>query len=183
MWNARLDEAQAWIKISRRNINNLRYANDNTLMAESEGKLKIFLIKVKWKSEKAGLKLNTPKMKIMASGPITSWKIDGEKMETVSHFIFLGSKNTVYSDYSHEIKRHLILRRKAMTNLDTIFKSRDPSLLTKICIAKAMVFPIVMCGWESWPVRKDEHEIIDTFELWCWKILLRIPGIPRRSNK
>ena len=104
-------------------------------------------------------------MKIMASGPITSWKIDREKMETVTDFIFLGSKITVYSDYSHEIKRHLILRKKAMTNLDTIFKSRDPSLLTKICIVKAMVFPIVMCGMESWPIRKDEHEIIDTFEL------------------
>ena len=145
MRNARLDEAQAGIKISRRNINNLRYADDTTLMAESEEELKSLLMKVK-KSEKVGLKLNIQKTKNMASGPITSWQIDGETMETVTDFIFLGSKITADGDCSHKIKRHLLLRRKAVTNLVSILKSRDITLLTKVHIVKAMVFPVVMYG-------------------------------------
>ena len=147
MQNARLDEAQAGIKIARRNINNLRYADDITLMAESEEELKSLLMKVKEESEKVGLKLNIQKTKIMASGPVTSWKIDGETMETVTEFIFLGSKVTADGDCSHEIKRCLLLGRKAMTNLDSIFKSRD--ITTKVHLIKAMVFPVVMYGCES----------------------------------
>ena len=144
-----LDEAQAGIKIARRNISNLRYAYDTILMAESEEELKSFLMKVKEESEKVGLKLNIQKMKIMASGPITSWKINGEKVETVSDFIFLGSKITADGDCSHEIKRRLLLRKKAMSNQDSILKSRDITLPTKVRIAKAMVFPVVMYGCES----------------------------------
>ena len=144
MRNAGLEEAQAGIKISGRNINNLRYADDTTFMAESEEELKSFLIKVKEESEKVGLKLNIQKMKIMASGPTTSWEIDGETVETVSDFIFLGSKITADDDCSHEIKRHLLLGRKVMTTLDSIFKSRDITLPTKVCLVKAMVFPVVM---------------------------------------
>ena len=140
MRNARLDEAQAGIKIARRNINNLKYAGDTTLMAESEEELKSLLVKVKEDSEKAGLKLNIQKMKIMASGPITSWQIDGETMETVTDFIFLGSKITVDGDCNHEIKRHLLLGRKAMTNLDSILKSSGITLPTKVCLVKAMIF-------------------------------------------
>ena len=153
MRNAGLEEAQAGIKIARRNINNLRYADDTTLMEEFKEELKN-LLEVKEESEKVGLKLNIQKTKIMASGPITSWQIDGE---TVTDFIFLGSKITADGDCSHEIKRHLLLGRKVMTNLDSILKSRDISLPTKVCLVKAMVFPVVMYGCESWTIKKAEH--------------------------
>ena len=156
MRNAGLEEAQAIIKISRRNINNLRYADDTTLMAEREEELKSLLMKVKQESEKFGLKLNIQKMKIMASGPITSWEIDGETVETVSDFILGGSKITADGDYSHEIKRYLLLRRKVMTNLDSVFKSRDITLPTKVHLVKAVVFPVVIYGCESWTVKKAE---------------------------
>ena len=156
MRNARLDEAQAGIKIARRNINNLRYADDTTLMTERE-ELKSFLIKVKEESEKVGLKLNIQKTKITASSPIISWQIDGETVETVASFIFLGSKITADGDCSHEIKRHLLLGRKVMTKLDSIFKSRDITVPTKVRLVKAMVFPVVMYGCESWTVKKAEH--------------------------
>ena len=154
MRNAGLEETQAGIKIARRNINNLRYADDTTLMAESEEELKSLLMKVKVESEKVGLKLNIQKTKIMASGPTTSWEIDGETVETVSDFIFWGSKITADGDCSHEIKRRLLLGRKVMTNLDSIFKSRDITLPTKVRLVKAMVFPVVMYGCESWTVKK-----------------------------
>ena len=156
MRNTGMEETQAGIKSAGRNINNLRYADDTTLMAESEEELKNLLIKMKMENEKVGLKLSIQKMKIMASGPITSWEIDGETMETVSEFIFLGSKITADGDCSHEIKRHLLLGRKILTNLDSILKSRD-KLLTKVCLVKAMVFPMVMYGCESWTVKKAEH--------------------------
>ena len=168
MRNAGLDEAQAGIKIANRNINNLRYADDTTLMAESEEKLKSLLMKVKEESEKVGLKLNIHKTKIMASGPIISWEIDGE---TVADFIVGGSKITADGDCSHEIKRRLLLERKAMTNLDGILKSRDITLPTKVHLAKAMVFPVVMYGCESWTIKKAECQRIDAFELWCWRTL------------
>ena len=155
MRNAGLEEAQAGIKIARRNINNLRYADDTTLMAESE-ELVSLLMKVKEESEEVGLKLNIQKTKIMASGPITSWEIDGEKVETASDFIFWGSKTTADGDCSHEIKRCLLLGRKVMTSLDSIFKSRDITLPTKVHLVKAMVFPVVMYGCESWTVKKAE---------------------------
>ena len=176
MRNAGLEEAQAGIKIAGRNINNLRYADGTTLMAESEEELKSLLMKVKAESEKVGLKLNIQKMKIMASGPITSWEIDGE---TVSDFIFLDSKITADGDCSHEIKRCLLLGRKVMTNLDSIFKSRDITLPTKVRLVKATVFPVVMYGCERWTVKKAEHRRIDAFELWCWRSLLKEinPGI------
>ena len=167
MRNAGLEETQAGIKITGRNINNLRYADDTTLMAESEEELKSLLKKVKVGSEKGGLKLNTQKMKIMASGPTTSWEIDGETVETVSDFIFLGSKITGDGDFSHDIKRHLLLGRKVMSNLDSIFQSRDLTLQTKVRLVKAVVFPVVMYGCESWTVKKVEHRRIDSFELWC----------------
>ena len=154
--NAGLEKAQAGIKIAGRNINNLRHADDTTLMAESEEELKSLLMKVKEESEYVGLKRNIQKMKIMASDPITSWEIDGETVETVSDFIFLGSKITADGDCSHEIKRCLLLGRKVMTNLDSIFKSRDITLPTKVCVVKAMVFPVVMYGCESWTVKKAE---------------------------
>ena len=157
MRNAGLGEAQAGIKIAGRNINNLRYADDTTLMAESEEELKSLLMKVKEESEKAGLKLNIQKMKIMASGPITSWETEGETVETVSDFILGGSKITADCDCSHKIKRRLLLGRKVMTNLDSIFKSRDITLPTKVCLVKAMVFPVVMYGCESWTVKKAER--------------------------
>ena len=157
MRNAGLDEAQTGIKIAGSNINNLRYADDTTLTAESKEELKSLLMKVKEKSGKIGLKLNVQKTKIMASGPITSWEIDWETVETVSDFIFWGSKITVDSDCSHEIKRHLLLGRKVMTNLDSVLKSRDITLLTKVHIVKAMVFPVVMYGYESWTIKKAEH--------------------------
>ena len=171
MRNARLNEAEAGIKVARRNINNLRYADDTTLMAESEEELKSLLIKVKEESGKAGLKLNIQKTKIMASGPITSGQIDGETMETVRDFIFFGSKTTAGDDCSHEIKRILVLGRKAMkaiTNIDSLLKSRDIILLTKVLIVKAMVFLIAMFGCESWAIKKAEFQRIDAFKLWCW---------------
>ena len=183
MRNAGLEEAQAGIKISGRNINNLRYADDTTLMAESEEELKSLLMKVKEESEKVGLKLNTQKTKIMASGPITSWEIDGETVETVSDFIFLGSKVTADGDCSHEIKRRLLFGRKVMTNLDSIFKSRDITLPTKVRLVKAIVFPVVMYGCESWTIKKAECRGIDAFELWHWLRLLRVPWTARRSNQ
>ena len=182
MRNSGLEEAQARIKTARRNINNLRYADDTTLMAESEEELKSLLMKVKEESEKAGLKLNIQKTKIMASGPISSWQIDGETVETVADFIFLGSKMTADGDCSHEIKRHLLLGRKVMTNLDSIFKNRDITLPTKVCLIKAMIFPVVIFGCESWTIKKAKHQRIDAFELWCWRRLLRVPWTARRSN-
>ena len=157
MRNTGLEEAQAGIKIAGRNIKNLRYADDTTFMAESEEELKSLLMKVKEEGEKVGLKLNIQKTKIMASGPITSWQIDGETVETVSDFILGGSKITVDGDCSHEIKRHLLLGRKVMTNLDSIFKSRDITLPTKVHLVKTMVFPVVMYGCESWTMKKAEH--------------------------
>ena len=160
--------------MARRNINNLRYADDTTLMAESEEELKSLLRKVK-ESEKVGLKLNIQKTKIMASGPITSWEIAGETVETVSDFISWGSKITADGDCSHEIKRCLLLGRKVMSNLDSIFKSRDITLPTKVHLVKAMVFPMVMYGCESWTIKKAERQRIDTLELWCWRKLLRFP--------
>ena len=180
MRNAGLKETQAGLKIARRNINNLRYADDTTLMAESEEELKNLLMKVKVESEKVGLKLNFQKTKIMACGPITSWEIDGETVETVSDFILGGSKITADGDCSHEIKRRLLLGRKIMTNLDSIFKSRDITLPTKFHLVKAMVFPVVMYGGESWTVKKAEHQRTDAFELWCWRRLLRVPWTARR---
>ena len=177
MRNAGLEEAQAGIKIAGRNINNLRYADDTTLMAESEEELKSLLIKVKEESEKVGLKLNIQKTKIMASGPITSWEIDGE---TMSDFIFLGSIITTDGDCSHEIKRRLLLGRKVMIKLDSIFKSRDVTLPTKVLLVKAMVFPMVVYGCESLTVKKAENRRIVAFELWCWRRLLRVPWTARR---
>ena len=165
MWNARLDEAQAEIKIAGRNINKLRYAEDTILMAENEEELKSLLMKAKEESEKAGLKLNIQKTNTMTSGPITSWQIDGETMETMIDFIFLGSKITADGDCSHEIKRCLLLGRKAMTNLDSILKSRDITLPTKVHLVKAMGFPVIMYGCESWTIKKAEHQRIDAFEL------------------
>ena len=183
MRNAGVDEAQAGIKMAKRNINNLRYADDTTLMAESEEELKSLLMKAKEESEKVGLKLNIQKTKIMASSPITSWQIDGETVETVADFIFLGSKSTADDDCSHEIKRRLLLGRKVMTNLDSVLKSRDMTLSTKVHLVKAMVFPVVMYGCESWTVKEAERRRIDTFELWCWRRLLRVPWTARRSNQ
>ena len=166
MRNAGLEEAQAGIKIARRNINNLRYADDTSLLMKE--------------SDKVGLKLNIQKTKIMASGPNTSWQLDGE---TVPDFILGGSKITADGDCSHEIKRCLLLERKVMINLDSILKSRDIILSTKVHLVKAMVFPVVMYGCESWTIKKAEHQRIDAFELWCWRRLLRIPWIARRSNQ
>ena len=178
--NAGLDEAQAGIKIAARNINNLRYADDTTLMAENE-ELKSLLMKVKEESEKVALKINIQKTKIMASGPITSRQINGE---TVADFIFLGSKIIADGDCGHEIKRGLLLGRKVMTNLDSIFKSRDITLSTKVRLVKAMFFPVVMYGCESWTIKKAECQRIDAFEkLWCWRRLLRVPWTARRSNQ
>ena len=182
MWNPGLDEAQAGIKIAGRNINNLRYADDTTLMAESE-EVKSLLMKVKEESEKVGLKLNIQKTKILAPGPITSWQIDGETMETVRNFIFLGSKINADGDCSHEIKRCLLLGRKVMTNLDSILKSRDVTLPTKVHLVKVIVFPVVIYGCESWTIKKAEHQRIDAFELWCWRRLLRVPWTARRSKQ
>ena len=180
MRNAGLEGAQAGIKIAGRNIDNLRYADDTTLRAESEEELKSLLMKVKEESEKVGLKLNIQKTKIMASGPITSWQIDGE---TVSDFILGGFKFTADGDCSHEIKKYLLLGRKVMTNLDSVFKSRDITLPTKVCLVKAMVFPAVMYGCESWTVKKAKHRRINAFELWCWRRLLRVPWTARRSSQ
>ena len=175
MRNTGLDEAQAGIKIAGRNINNLRYADDTTLTAENEEKLKSLLMKVKEQSENVGLKLNIQKTKIMASGPIPSWQIDGETVETVTDFIFWGFQITADGDCSHEIKRCLFLGRKVMTNLDSIFKSRDITLPTKVRLVKAMVSPVVMYGCESWTVKKAECRRIDAFELRYWRRLLRVP--------
>ena len=183
MRNAGLEEAQGGIKIARRNINNLRYADDITLMAESEEELKSLLMKANEENAKVGLKLNIQKTKIMASGPITSWQIDKETVETVADFIFLGSKITVDGDCSHEIKRHLLLGRKVMTNLDSILKSRGITLLTKVHLVKAMVFLVVMYGCESWTIQKAERWRTDAFELWCWRRLLRVPWTERRTNQ
>ena len=177
MRNAGLVGAQAGIKIVGRNINNLRYTDDTTLMAESEEELKNLLMKVKEESEKVGLKLNIQKTKILASSLITSWQIDGETVETVSDFMFLGSKITADGDCSHEIKRHLLLGRKVMINLDSILKSRDITLPTEVHLIKAMVFPVLMYGCESWTIKIAEHRRIDAFELWCWRRLLRVLGL------
>ena len=167
MRNARLSEPEAGIKIAGRNINNLRYADGTTLMAESEEELKSLLVKVKEESEKVDLKLNIQKTKITAPGPITSWQIDGETMETVRDFILGGSKITSDGDCSHEIKRHFLLRRKTMTNLDNILKNRDITLPTKIRLVKGMVFPVVMYECESWTIKTAERQRIDAFKLWC----------------
>ena len=183
MKNTGLEEAQAGIKIAGRNNSNFRYADDTTLMAEIE-ELKSLLMKVKEESEKAGLKLNIQKTKIMASDPITSWQIDGETVEIGADFIFLGSKITADGDCSHEIKRHLLLGKKVITNLDSILKSRDITLPTKAHLVKAMVFPgSYMYGCESWTVKKAESRRIDAFELWCWRKLLKVPWTARRSNQ
>ena len=182
MRNAGLEEAQAGIKIAGRNINNLRYAMTPPLW-QSEEELNSLLMKVKEENEKVGLKLNIQKTKIMASGPITSWEIDGETVETVSDFILGGSKITADGDCNHEIKRRLLLGRKVMTNLDSILKSRDITLPAKVHLVKAVVFPVVMYGCESWTVKKAERRKIDAFELWCWRRLLRAPWTARRSNQ
>ena len=183
MRNAGLYEAQAGIKIARRNINNLRYADDTILMAKSEEELKSLLMKVKEESEKADLKLNIQKTKIMASGPITSWQIGGKTVEKVANFIFLGYKITTDVDYRHEIKRCFFLVRKGMTNLDSVLKSRNITLLTKVHLVKAIVFPVIMYGCESWTIKKTEPRRIDASELWCWKRLLRVPWTAQRSNQ
>ena len=183
MRNAGLEETQAGIKIARRNINNLRYADDTTLMAESEEELKSLLMKVKEESEKVALKLSIQKTKIIASSPITSWQIDGEKVETVSDFILGGSKITTDGDCSHEIQRCLLLGWKVMTNLHSILKSRDITLSTKVHLVKATFFPVVMNGCESWIIKKAERRRIDAFELWCWRRLLTVPWTARRSNQ
>ena len=180
MRNAGLEEAQAGIKIAGRNLNNLRYADDTTLMAESEEELKSLWMKVKEESENVGLRLHIQKTKIMAYSHITSWQIDGETVETVA--IFLGSRITEDGDCSHEIKRRLLLGRKVMTKLDSILKSRDITLSTKVCLLKAMVFPVVMYGCESWTIKKAECQRIDAFERWCWRRLLRVPWAARRST-
>ena len=182
MRNAGLDEAQAGNKIAGRNINNLRYADDTTLMAESEEELKSLLMKVKEDSEKVGLNLNIQKSKFMASGPIISREIDGETVEIVTDFILGGSKITADGDCSHEIRRCLVLGRKVMTNLDSILKSKDISMVTKVHLVKIIVFPVVMYGCDSWTIKKAEHRI-DAFELQCWRRLLRVPWTARRSNQ
>ena len=183
MRNAGLEEAQAGIKIAGRNINNLRYADDTTFMAESEEELKSLLMKVKEESGKVGLKLSIQKTKIITSGPITLWQIDGETIETVTDFIFFISKITADGDCSHEIKLRLVLGRKVMTKLDSILKCRDINLPTKVRLVKAMVFPVLMYGCESWTINKAEHRRIDAFELWCWRRLLRVPWTTGRSNQ
>ena len=183
MRNTGLDEAQAGIKIAGRNINNLRYADDTTLMAESEEERKSLLMKVKEESEKVGLKLNIQRSKIMAPGPITSWQIDEVTVETMRDFIFLGSKVTLDHDCSYEIKRCLLLGRKVKTNLDKILKSRDIIVPSKVHLIKATVFLVVMYGCESWTLKKAEHRRIDAFELWCGRRLLRVPWTVRRSNQ
>ena len=180
MRNAWLFKAQAGIKIAGRNINNLRYVDGTTLMAESEEELKSLLIKMKEKSEKVGLKLSIEKMNIKASGPITSWWIDGKTMEAVTDFIFLGSKITADGDCSHKIKRRLLLGRKA---IDILLQSRDITLLTKVCLVKAMLFPLVRYGCKNWTIKKAERHRIGAFELQCWRELLRVPWTARRSSQ
>ena len=182
MRNTGMEEAQAGINIAGRNINNLRYVDDTTLMAESEEEMKSLLMKVKEESGKVGLKLNIQKTKTMAFGPITSWQIDGEAVETVTEFIFLNSKITADGDCSHEIKRHLLLGRKVMTNLDSIVESSDITLSTMVSLVKAMVFPVIMYGCERWTIKKAEYQRIDAFQVWCWRRLLRLPWIARRAN-
>ena len=177
MRNVRLDEAQAGIKIARRNINNLRYTDDTKKVSKSKQELKSLLMNMKKESEKVGLKLNIQKTKIMASGPITSWQIDGDTMQTMTHLIFLGFKSL-----QMVTAVMMLLGRKAMTNLDSILKSRDITLLTKVCIVKAMVFPVVMCGHESWTIKKAERRRIEAFEQRCWRRLLKVPWTARRSN-
>ena len=181
MRKTRLDEAQPGTKIARRNINNLRYLDVTTLMAESEGELHSICMKVKEESENIGLKFNIQKTKIMASDPITSWQIDGISVETVTDFILGGSKITEDGDCRHEIIRCLLLGRKAITNLDSILQSRDITLPTKVHLVKAVVFPVIMYGCESWTIKKAERRRIDAFELWCWRRLLRVPWTARRS--
>ena len=183
MRNAGLEEAQAGNKIARRNLNNLRYADDTTLMTESEEELKSLLMKVKEESEKVGLKPNIQKTKIMASGPITSWQTDWGKVETVADFVILGSTITADGDCCHEIKRCLLLGRKVMTNLDSILKSRDITLPTKVHLVETIVFSVVMDGCENWTIKKAEHQRIDAFELWCWRRLLRVPWTAGRFNQ
>ena len=183
MRNAGLDEAQAGIKIAGKNINNFTYADDTTLMAESEEELKSLVMEVKEESEKVGLKLNIQKTKTIASGSITSWQINGEIVEPVRDFISLGSKITADGDCSHEIKRCLLLGRKIKTNVGSIFNSRDITLPIKVHLVKVMVFPVVMYWCDSWTVKKAEHQRIDTFELWCWRRLLGVPWTARRSNQ
>ena len=183
MRNAGLEEAQAGIKIAGRNINNLGYGDLTTLMEDSEEERKSLLMNVKEESEKVGLKCDIQKTKIMTSGPITSWHIDGETVETVSDFLFLGFKITAGGEWSHQIKRRLLLGRKVMTNLDIIFKSRDITLPTKVRLVKSMVFPVVIYGCENWTVKKAECRRTDAFELWCWRRLLRVPWTARRSNQ
>ena len=169
-----------WNQIARRNINNLRYADDTTLMAESEEEIKSHLMKVQKESEKVGLKLNIQKTKIMASGQITSWEIDGE---IVTDFIFGGSKITANGECSLEIKGHLLLGRKVMTSLDSLLQSRDITLSIEVCPVKPMGLPVIMYGYESWTIKKPECQRIDAFEMWCWRILLKVPWIARRSNQ
>ena len=182
MQNTRLNKAQAGIKISGRNINNLRYADNSILMAEIGEELKTLLIQVKEEREKAGLKVNFQKTKIMASSPITLWQVDeGGKWKQWQ--VFLGSKITADSDCSHKIKRCLLLGRKAVTNLDSVLKSKDITLPTKVHIVKVMVFPVVMYECKSWTIKKAEHQRLDAFELWCWRKLLRVPKTARRSNQ
>ena len=182
MQNAGLDEAQAGIEIAGRNINNLRYADYTTLMAESEEELKSLLMKVKENSEKVSLKLNIQKTKTMESGPITPWHIDLETMETVRYLIFLSSKITEMVIADMKLKRCLLLGRKTMTNLDNVLKSRDITLLTKVHLVKAMVFPVVIYGCESWTINKAEHRGIDAFVLWCWRRLVRFPWTARSKQ-
>ena len=183
MINTGLEEAQVGIKIAGRNVNNLWYADDTTLMAESKEELKSLSMKVKEESEKVGLKLTIHKIKIMASGPITSWEIDGEIVETMADFILGGSKITADGGCSHGIKRRLLLGRKVMTNLGSILNSRDISLPTKVRLVKTLAFPLVMYGCDSWTIMKTEHWRIDAFELWCWRRLLRVPWTARRSKQ
>ena len=183
MRNSGLEEAQAEIQIAGTNINNLRYADDTTFVAEREEELKGLLMKVEEESEKVGLKPNVQRTKIMASGPIISLQIEGGKVETMKDFIFMGSKITVDGDCSHEIKRHLLLGRKAMTKLDSILKSRNITLPTKVDLVKDTVFPVAMYGCESWTIKKDEHRRTDAFKLRCWRRLLRVPWTARRSNQ
>ena len=182
MRNVRLDELQAGIQIDGRNINNLIYVDDITIMTESKEELSL-LFKVKEESERISLKLNIKKTKILVSGPITSWQIEGERVQVVADFLFLGSKITADGDCSHAIRRCLLLGRKAMTNLDSVLKSRDITPPTKVRIVKAMVLPLGTYSCESWTVKKAEHRRTDAFELWCWRRLLRVPWTARRSNQ
>ena len=182
MRNAGLDELQAGIKMGGRNINNHRYVDSTTPMAESKEELKSLLMRVKEESERASLKLSIKKTKIMASYHITSWQIEGVNVEAVTDFLFLSFKITVDGDCSHEIRRRLLLVRRAMTNLDSLLKSRDITLPMKVCIVKGVVFPVVMYGCESWTIKKAECQIIDAFELWFWRRLLKVPWTARSSN-